>query len=144
TGPRAVTAPVSSTAYRLIPLTSAGTSLMFKTILVPLSSRRIVATPFDLVSVTGFRLIFTSLPTGYSITVKDPSGCCTVLVTVVGVCVTVVVVGSCANARALDESTSMAPANSASGFLLIRTPSINRRLSLELDAPLAGAQHMGV
>src|SRR5688500_17608804 len=114
-------------------LTSAGTSDRFKTILVPSSSLRIVATPFELVRVTGFKLIFTSLPTGYSITVKVPSGCWTVLVTVVGVCVTVVVVVSCANARAPDERTSIAPASTDIGFLLMRNLLLLKRMAMSCN-----------
>src|SRR6185503_11966907 len=61
-------------------------------ILVPASSRRIVAVPPASLSVIGSSVTIVSLPTGYSITVKVPSACWVVLVTVVGVCVTVVVV----------------------------------------------------
>src|ERR1044072_3169875 len=82
-GPSGVTVPLSSTAYSVIADRSAGTSVRFSLILVPSSSRRMVATPFAPVTLIGVRLTITSFLAGYSMIVYVPSGFCTVLVTVV-------------------------------------------------------------
>src|SRR5678816_2259736 len=74
TGPSNVGIPEGSTAYAYMLVVAAGTPVRSTQTFVPSAARITRAIPVDPVTVvTGVRLIETSLPTGYSITVYVPS-----------------------------------------------------------------------